>query len=385
MKADLVEEIIQRKRNGLYRTRQTIESAQGPLININNEEYLSFSSNDYLGFANNEELKQCMINAIKKYGIGAGSSQLLIGRSLPHKNLEQKLSDFLKRDDSLVFPTGYQANLAIASALIDKNTVVIQDKLNHASLIDASMLSRGKLVRYRHKDIKQLESLLEKYKQQDLIVITDGVFSMDGDFAPLMDISELCNRYNALLIVDDAHGLGVLGRTGAGLLEQLNIDQNQAPLITGTFGKAFGACGAFVSGNKEYIEAFIQKARTYMYTTALLPAVADTMVKAIDLVVKGESMRSNLNDLIRYYKNGSKAAGLNIKTSDTHIQPLLIGNAEKTTSVSNALFEKKIIAPAIRPPTVPAETSRLRISITTQHTKSQIDKLISCVREALYG
>jgi len=380
---NLVEEINQRKTEGLFRARQLVNSAQGPLITINNEEFLNFSSNDYLGFANNAELKSCMIEAIDKYGIGAGSSQLLVGHSTPHKLLEEKLSGFLNREAALVFPSGYLANLAIASVLIDTNTIILQDKLNHASLIDAALLSRGKLVRYRHNDMGHLKRFLEKYKQNDLIVMTDGVFSMDGDYAPLTEIVDLCKTYNALLIVDDAHGIGVLGDTGAGLLEVLKLDQKQAPLLIGTFGKSFGASGAFISANNLYVEAFIQKARTYIYTTALLPSVAATMSHAIDLVVNGHHLRKHIKDLINLYKKLINESGLDVSESKSHIQPLIIGEVGKTLAISKSLYEKKILAPAIRPPTVPEGTSRLRISITAAHKSDQIEYLVSTIKDII--
>jgi 8-amino-7-oxononanoate synthase len=380
---NLVDEFKQRKANGLFRTRQVINSAQGPLITINDEEYLNFSSNDYLGLANNEELKSCMVDAIGKFGVGAGSSQLLVGHSTPHKLLEEKLSGFLNREAALVFPTGYHANLAIASVLIDANTIILQDKLNHASLIDSALLSKGKLVRYRHNDMKHLKRLFEKYKHDNLLVMTDGVFSMDGDYALLTEIVELCKTYNALLVVDDAHGIGMLGDTGAGLLEELKIDQKQAPLLIGTFGKSFGASGAFISGNSLYVEAFIQKARTYIYTTALLPSVAATMTHAIDLVINGSRLRNHTKDLISHYKTLIKETGLNVSNSVSHIQPLIIGEASKTVTISKALYEKNILAPAIRPPTVPKETSRLRISITATHEKEQIERLVHAIKDII--
>jgi len=380
---NLLEEIDQRKKEGLFRQRQLVTSAQGPLIKINNEEYINFSSNDYLGFANNEKLKRCMIKAINKYGIGAASSPLLVGHLTPHKKLEDKLSQFLNRDAALVFPTGYQANLAIASALIDSNTVVLQDKLNHASLIDSALLSKGKLVRYRHNDIDHLKVLLEKHKQHDLVIMTDGVFSMDGDYAKLKEIAGLCKKYNAFLIVDDAHGLGVLGKTGAGLLEELNLNQQQVPLLVGTFGKSFGASGAFVSGSQLHMEAFIQKARTYIYTTALLPAIAATMIEAIDLIVNGDELRKNIKDLIVHYKKLLKDSGLSQNESTSHIQPLIIGTANKTIATSNALNKKKLLVSAIRPPTVPKDTSRLRISINATHTKEQLNYLVNSIKEVI--
>ncbi len=380
---DLIEELEQRKEDGLLRTRQAISSAQGSIINIEEEEYINFSSNDYLGMSNNAELKNCMIDAISKYGIGAASSPLIVGHLTPHKLLEEKLSLFLNRDASLVFPTGYQANLAIASTLIDSNTVVLQDKLNHASLIDAAMLSRGKLVRYRHNDLDHLKNLFEKHKRGNLLVMTDGVFSMDGDYAPLKEIVGLCKTYNALLIVDDAHGLGVLGRTGAGLLEELDLNQQQVPLLIGTFGKAFGASGAFISGSPLHVEAFIQKARTYIYTTALLPAIAATIIKTIDLVIQGDRLRENLYDLIGLYKAQSNYPRINYGNSLSQIQPLIIGDADKAINVSKSLFDNKLLVSAIRPPTVAKGTSRLRVSLTATHTREQVKRLVKSIKTSI--
>lgn len=377
---DLQKEIDQRKVDGLFRQRKVVNSPQGALIEIDGIEFLNFSSNDYLGFANNEKLKNCMIEAVKKFGIGSASSQLLVGHLSPHKKLEDTLANFLNRDASLVFPTGYQANLAIASTLIDSSTVVLQDKLNHASLIDSALLSKGKLVRYRHNDVDHLKMLLEKYKQHDLIIMTDGVFSMDGDYAPLKEIAALCKTYNAILIVDDAHGLGVLGRTGAGLLEELNLNQEQVPLLVGTFGKSFGASGAFISGSCLHVEAFIQKARTYIYTTALSPAIAATMIEAVKMVINGEDLRKKIKSLIAHYKKLLKDTGLNQSESTSHIQPIIIGEAKKTLDVSKALYEKNILVSAIRPPTVPKDTSRLRISITATHTVDQLEHLVNSIK-----
>ena len=380
---NLADEINQRKKQDLFRSRRVLESAQGPLISINNEEYLNFSSNDYLGLANNETLKACMIEAVHKYGVGAGSSQLVVGHLMPHYLLEQKLAAFLNRDAALVFPTGYHANLAVASALVDENTIILQDKLNHASLIDSALLSNGKLVRYRHRDLTHLEFLLEKYKQYKLLIMTDGVFSMDGDYAPLSEIVDLCKTYNAFLIVDDAHGIGVLGDTGAGLLEELRLDQQQVPLLIGTFGKSLGASGAFVAGSSLHVEAFIQKARTYIYTTALLPSLAATITQAIDLVVNGDHLRKHILDLIVLYKKLIRESGLNVNISGSHIQPLIIGEAGEALCLSNSLYENNILASAIRPPTVPKNTSRLRISITAAHEKNQVERLVRTIKDIL--
>jgi len=372
------------KRDGLFRERRVINSAQGATISIGGKNFLNFSSNDYLGFANNRELKQHMVNAINEYGIGAGSSQLVTGHIEPHEKLEKKLATFFNKKSALVFSSGYHANLAIASTLINKNTIIFQDKLNHASLVDAALLSKGKLVRYRHCDLIHLKSLLEKYKGNELVVMTDGVFSMDGDYAPLIGITKLCRTYNALLIVDDAHGIGVLGENGAGIAEEMGLEK-KIDLLIGTFGKSFGAAGAFIVGSETIIEAFIQKARTYIYTTALLPSLAATIIHTLNMIKESNDMRLHIRELVADYKKLSKKAGVRVSKFDSHIQPLIIGGANETIQVSKALYKKNILVSAIRPPTVPKDTSRLRISITAAHTKKDISFLVKTISNILNG
>ena len=370
------------KKDGLFRERRTISSAQGPIIFIEGKKFLNFSSNDYLGFANNGELKRYMIKAIKEYGIGAGSSQLVVGHLEPHERLEKKLAKFFNKKAALIFSSGYHANLAIASALINKNTIILQDKYNHASLIDSALLSKGKLVRYRHCDLKHLKSLLEKYKNSELIVMTDGVFSMDGDCSPLSEISKLCRQHNALLVVDDAHGVGVLGKNGAGLVEEMNLEK-KVDLLIGTFGKSFGAAGAFIVGNETIIEVFIQKARTYIYTTALLPSLAATITHTLKMIKESDSLRLHIRELVAHYKKLSKNAEIYTSKFDNHIQPLVVGGANEAVQLSKALYKKNILVPAIRPPTVPKDTSRLRISITAAHTKKDISMLVKTISTTL--
>ncbi|MEQ8938805.1 MAG: aminotransferase class I/II-fold pyridoxal phosphate-dependent enzyme, partial [Gammaproteobacteria bacterium] len=245
---DVEQALQQLREKDLYRSRHPLQSAQGPEIRIAGRQLINFSSNDYLGLANDARIKNWLIDALQVLGVGAGASQLIVGYNETHRELELALSGWLQRDATLLFPSGYMANLAIASTLIDKNSVVIQDKLNHASLIDAATLSPGKLARYPHSDMQALERLLIKHNEKKRVVMTDGVFSMDGDCARLQEITELCAMYNALLVVDDAHGIGALGQQGAGLVESLALTQQQVPLLVGTFGKAFGISGAFVSG-----------------------------------------------------------------------------------------------------------------------------------------
>ncbi|MFT5395100.1 MAG: 8-amino-7-oxononanoate synthase [Gammaproteobacteria bacterium] len=380
---NLVDDLNQRKSDGLYRNRRAINSSQGPLIEIDGKDYLNFSSNDYLGLANNDVLKGSMIEAIKEYGLGAGSSQLVVGYSAPHKSLEKRLAEFLNRDAALVFSSGYLANLAIASVLIDSNTIVLQDKLNHASLIDAAQLSKGRLVRYRHGNIDHLKTLLEKYKQYNLVLMTDGVFSMDGDFAPVVELAKLCKAYDVIMIVDDAHGLGVLGDRGAGLLELQNLDQSQVPLLIGTFGKSFGGSGAFISGSALYVDAFIQKARTYIYTTAMLPSLAVAMTQAVGLVENAVDLRQNLSNLIEHYKKLMREESLDTRNSFSPIQPFIVGSANKTVELSDALFQNHILAAAIRPPTVPKDTSRLRLTFSAIHNKGQVASLVQGIKNNL--
>lgn len=351
-------------------------------MKLDGKEILNFSSNDYLGLADNEELKCYLKQAVDRYGIGAGAASLVVGYSKAHRLLEEKLSAFLNREATLLFPSGYQANLAIASALIDSNTVVVQDKLNHASLIDSAMLSKGKLIRYRHRDMEHLSSILEKYKHKKMLIMTDGVFSMEGDVAPINEISELCTKYRAWLSVDDAHGIGVLGPSGAGLLEELNLDQKKVPILIGTFGKAFGAGGAFISGASVLIDTLIQKARTYIYTTALSPAIAMTVNHAVDMVMNAASLRSNLKNLVKHYRRKIGQTDYRPGAADRHIQPLLIGAPTQTTRLSDYLLDRNILVAAIRPPTVPPGTSRLRISFTAGHDIQQVDRLIHALTGA---
>lgn len=373
---DVEQALLQLREKDLYRSRLPLQSAQGPEISVAGTRLINFSSNDYLGLANDTRLKDWLIEALQKHGVGAGASQLIVGYNETHRELELAISSWLQRDASLLFPSGYMANLAIASTLIDKTSVVIQDKLNHASLVDAATLSPGRLVRYPHSDMQALERLLQKHSEKKRVVMTDGVFSMDGDCARLQEIAELCTSHDALLIVDDAHGIGALGKQGAGLLETLGLTQQRVPLLVATFGKAFGIGGAFVSGDSRLIELLVQKARTYIYTTAMLPAVAATLVKTLELVRNASDLRQHLQTNIQLLK--SQVPTL---TSDTHIQPLVIGTANGALNASNRLREQGVLAMAIRPPTVPSGTARLRLSLSAAHTRKHIDTLGNAVNE----
>ncbi|MGR9087679.1 MAG: aminotransferase class I/II-fold pyridoxal phosphate-dependent enzyme, partial [Gammaproteobacteria bacterium] len=275
-------ELSARRAQGLYRSRQTLASAQGITVQIDGRTVLNFCSNDYLGLANHPDVVRAFKRGAERYGVGSGSAHLICGHSLAHHALEEELAEFTGRDRALLFSTGYMANMGTVSALVDRGDTVFEDRLNHASLLDGGLLSAAKFKRYRHADVAHLKGLMTQASGKKLIV-TDGVFSMDGDWAPLKELASLARQQNAGLMVDDAHGLGVLGNEGGGLLKQYQLDQNEVPILMGTLGKAIGTFGAFVAGSGELVETLIQKARPYIYTTALPPAIAEATRTSLKL------------------------------------------------------------------------------------------------------
>ncbi|MEZ7984872.1 MAG: 8-amino-7-oxononanoate synthase, partial [Pseudomonadales bacterium] len=280
--------LASRQQEKLYRQRFTLDTAQGPLVQLKGHEYLNFSSNDYLGLANHPSVISAFQSSAEQYGVGAGASHLVVGHQQPHEQLEVALAAFTGRDRALLFSSGYMANLGVLKALLAKDDVIIQDKLNHASLIDGGLASGAQLLRYRHNDLDHLEQLLTKSAIADRgarkILAVDGVFSMDGDIAPLDTLADICNKHDVALMVDDAHGFGVLGEQGAGCSEHFGLDQQRLPIIMGTLGKAFGVSGAFVAGSHEMIETLIQFSRTYIYTTALPPACASAALQSLSII-----------------------------------------------------------------------------------------------------
>lgn len=364
------------KTKGLFRHLNEINSAQGPVINIRGRELINFSSNDYLGMANDERLKKKMHEAVDKYGVGSGASQLICGRSEAHLYLEQQLADFLGRDRALVFSTGYMANLSVVTALgPGRKGHIYEDRLNHASLIDGAILSRAKLVRYKHKDVDSLACALGKSKTMKM-VLTDSVFSMDGDIAPLDRIANTCEEHGALLAVDDAHGFGVLGKNAMGTLSTFGLEQADVPVLVLTFGKALGVFGACVAGPSEIIETLVQKARPYIYTTALPPALAETVSMSLKIIRDDDIKRARLKELIYLFQDQANASSLPVKKSETPIQPFIVGDSKKALELSQRLLERGILIKAIRPPAVPANSARLRITLTASHTKEQVLQLL---------
>lgn len=382
---DLKPELARRREAGLYRKRSIVSSAQAVRLTVNGQSLLSFSSNDYLGLANHPDIKQAFINATEYYGVGSGSAHLISGHSQLHHECELRLAEFTGRDRALLFSNGYMANLAVAAALVGRHDVIFQDKLNHASLIDAAKVSGAKLKRYRHNDLAQLEAQLEAQPQLDShsparqLIMTDGVFSMDGDCADLNRLSQIAEQSNSCCMVDDAHGFGVLGATGAGLLEQCGLGQQQVPILMATLGKAVGTSGAFVAGSDALIETLIQQARPYIYTTASPPAIAAATLCSLEIVKRDNWRREKLEELITYFQQRIESTKFELMPSNTAIQPIVIGDNNKALSLSEKLLQSGIQVSAIRPPTVPAGSARLRITLSASHEKADIDQLIKAL------
>lgn len=340
---------------------------------------LNFCSNDYLGLANHPALVAAATGAVKTYGTGSGASHLVCGHSAEHHALEEELAAFTGRQRALLFSTGYMANTGIVQALVGRGDAVFEDRLNHASLIDGGLASGANFQRYRHNDVAHLDELLQKSTADKKLVVTDGVFSMDGDVAPLPELAALAQQHDALLMVDDAHGFGVLGTNGVGCAEHFALDGRQLPVLMGTLGKAAGSFGAFVAGDEDLVEYLINTARPYIFTTALPPAVAAASRASLRVIREEGWRRDKLSELIAHFRDGAKALGLDLMDSPTPIQPLLLGDNEKALAWSRALEEKGLLVGAIRPPTVPAGSARLRITFSAAHEKADVDVLLAAL------
>jgi len=375
--ADDLERIAQQ---GGYRSRRIIESPQGIYLHIDGRRLLNFCSNDYLGLANHPDIIKAFKSAADHFGVGSGSAHLVCGHSTAHHALEEELAEFTGRDRALLFSTGYMANIGVISSLLSRSDTVFEDRLNHASLLDGGLSSGAKFIRYAHVDVEDLTVKLVK-AQGEKLVVTDGVFSMDGDLAPVNALSAVVKKHSAWLMVDDAHGLGVLGKNGGGLLEECGLTQDDVQILMGTLGKALGTSGAFVAGSETVIETLIQKARTYIYTTAMPPAIAEATRASLKIVIAENWRRDKLNKLIGQFRKGALQLGLKMMPSASAIQPLLIGDSQHAVAISAALREKGILVSAIRPPTVPQNTARLRITFSALHDESHINLLLSALAE----
>lgn len=380
---DLAAELAAREAAGLYRRRRVIDSPQGPTLHSEGRELLNFCSNDYLGLANHPELIAAFKRGADEYGVGSGAAHLVNGHSHAHHALEEELAVFTGRPRALLFSTGYMANLGIAGALLSRGDTAFEDRLNHASLLDAGLLSGARLVRYAHADVVALKAKLQTSKGDEKLILTDGVFSMDGDIAPLPALAEAAMPNGAWMMVDDAHGLGVLGHSGGGSLQHFGLGLNEVPILMGTLGKAIGSFGAFVAGDDALIETLINKARPYIYTTAMPSAVAEATRASLRLVQSENWRREKLHTLIARFRQGASQLGLKLMDSITPIQPLLVGNALEALRLSEALLERGILISAIRPPTVPEGTARLRITLSAAHSEEQVDCLLAALEEVL--
>ncbi len=372
----------EKQQQHLYRKAHVSQSPQQPHMTINGVKFLTFCSNDYLGLANHPKILSAFKQAADKYGVGSGAAHLINGHSVEHQKLEEELAEFTGRDRALLFSTGYMANLGVVNTLMERGDMIYADRLNHASLIDAGLLSNAKMKRYAHNDTKALEKLYTKNTSSNTMILTDGVFSMDGDIAPIKKLSQIAKQHNAWLMVDDAHGFGTLGKTGAGLLEQENLNQGDIPILMATLGKGIGTAGAFIAGSNDLIEYLIQTARTYTFTTAMPPAIAAATRASLKIIKNDNERRELLNNHIQQFKKGADELGIKLMPSDTAIQPIMVGSTEKAVKISERLRENGILVTAIRPPTIPEGTARLRVTLSAKHTEADIVILLGALKSA---
>jgi 8-amino-7-oxononanoate synthase len=372
---NLKQNLAQRKQQGLYRKRLVLQSPQGVETRIDGHDVLSFCSNDYLGLANHPDIKKAFIDAAHTFGVGSGSAHLVNGHSQLHHECEQALAEFSGRDRALLFSTGYMANLAVTSALADRHDAIFQDKLNHASLIDAARLSDAKFKRYAHNDLSQLKHLIETSTARRRLIMADAVFSMDGDKADVPGLVNISEQTDSDLMLDDAHGFGVLGKKGGGVCDELSLSQKQVPILMATLGKAVGVSGAFIAGSEDLIETLIQQARSYIFTTATPPANSAAIMQSLIIIEQESWRREKLFELIDYFRQRMQSLDFALMPSDTAIQPVVVGDNHRAMSLAQTLLEQGIHVVAIRPPPVPAGTARLRITLSANHQKAHIDQL----------
>ena len=373
-----------RREEGLYRERSVVDGQQGPELVVDGRRLLAFCSNDYLGLAADSRLVEAAQRGLSRYGVGSGAAHLVSGHSAAHHALEEELAEFTGRERALLFSTGYMANLGVIAALLGRGDRLFEDRLNHASLIDGGLLSRANFVRYAHADAQALASRLAGADGRKLVA-TDGVFSMDGDVAPLPQLLSACRGGDAWLMVDDAHGIGVLGPGGAGSVAEAGLTQDEVPVLMGTLGKALGCAGAFVAGSAVLIETLIQFARPYIYTTAMPAAIAEATRASLRICRDEEWRRERLQGLVVRFRKGAERIGLQLGDSRTPIQPILLGDSQRALSWSADLCRQGILVTAIRPPTVPDNAARLRVTLSAAHTAAQVDTLLEVLSEVAAG
>ena len=368
----------------LRRRRRVAETPCAPRLRVDGRDMLAFCSNDYLGLASHPRVVEAMREGASRYGVGSGASHLISGHTTPHAILEDRLAQFVSPNiesvRALYFCTGYMANLAVMAALARPGAEIFSEELNHASLIDGARLSRAKVHVFPHADIEALDALLAASNAETKIVSTDAVFSMDGDVAPLPQLASLCERHGAWLVIDDAHGFGVLGKDGRGALSHCALTSPNV-VYMGTLGKAAGVGGAFVAAHETAIEWLVQRARPYIYTTAAPPALAHALLASLDIIegAEGQQRREHLQALIAQLREGLRLSRWRHPYSDTAIQPLIIGANEEALRAAASLYEQGLWVPAIRPPTVPAGTARLRVTLSAAHTEEDVARVVAAI------
>jgi 8-amino-7-oxononanoate synthase len=376
---DLVARIAERERAGLLRRARTVDSVQGARVRIDNRELLNFCSNDYLGLAQDPRIVEAMRKAANECGVGSTAAHLVCGHRREHARLEEALCEWTGREAAMLFSSGWLANLGTMQALLDRDIVCVQDKLNHASLLDAAQLAGAMLKRYPHNDAGGAARQLAGVSDKPALLATDGVFSMDGDMAPLRELAALCKREGASLMVDDAHGLGVLGARGAGSVREADLGQDDVPVLMATLGKALGCTGAFVAGRRELIDGLTQFARTFVYTTAMPPALAAAAHEAVRIARSEDWRRDKLRALIARFRTGAAQLGLPLLESRSAIQPIVLGDADRAVAASRVLEDAGFLVTAIRPPTVPAGKARLRVTLSAAHEADDVDRLLEAL------
>ncbi|MEA5670670.1 8-amino-7-oxononanoate synthase [Pseudomonas sp. MH2] len=380
MAFDLAARLAERRAADLYRRRPLLQSPQGPEVVVDGQRLLAFCSNDYLGLANHPEVIAAWRAGAERWGVGGGASHLVVGHSTAHHEVEEAIAELTGRPRALLFTTGYMANLGAITALVGQGDTVLQDRLNHASLLDGGLLSGARFSRYLHNDPASLASRLDK-AVGDTLVVTDGVFSMDGDLADLPALATVARPHGAWLMVDDAHGFGTLGANGGGIVEHFGLGIDQVPVLIGTLGKACGTAGAFVAGSDDLIEALVQFARPYIYTTSQPPALACATLKSLQLLRDERWRREHLGALIRQFRQGAQQIGLALMDSPTAIQPILVGDAARALTLSKMLRARGLLVTAIRPPTVPVGSARLRVTLSAAHSEAQVQLLLNALAE----
>jgi 8-amino-7-oxononanoate synthase len=373
----------ERARASLLRRLRTIDAIDGAHVWIDGKRLLNFASNDYLGLAQHPALREALVSAAARWGVGATAAHLLGGHREEHAALEQTLARWTGRERALLFSDGWMANLGVISALLGRGDLCVQDKLNHASLLDAARLAGCELKRYPHADCEAAARQLDAHQDVPALLASDGVFSMDGDVAPLRELASLCADRRATLMIDDAHGIGVLGEEGAGSVVEAGLAQRDVPVVMATLGKALGVAGAFVAGSAELIDGLVQNARTFIYTTAMPPAVAAAARAAVGVARFESWRRDRLLHSIAHFRNGAAARGLELMQSRTPIQPLVIGDSADALATSARLEEAGFYVPAVRPPTVPEGKARLRIALSALHSESDVERLLGALEAAL--